>query len=127
MSGTEHVDELVTWLRGVLDEMAEDAPHRHFRGCEVLGNFQYATMMTDSPMHEECDCSIPQSVLARVEAERMILNDHEDHNGWCQRCEAPTAGAWHEGVQREAFPCPTIRALAYGHRFDAPGYRPQHV
>lgn len=63
----------------------------------------------------------PQAVIARVEAERMIVWEHrEEREPWtaagpighpiCSHC----AGQW---------PCVTVRALAYGHRFDAPGWR----
>ena len=63
----------------------------------------------------------PRGVLARVEAERAIVElhhrDHEcsvyDHHGEVDNC------AW---VFME--PCSTLRVLAYGHRHDAPGYDP---
>lgn len=67
----------------------------------------------------------PAATLARVEAHRRIVDEHQNENGQCTRCWDPDMhspypiSAYQDRLQ---WPCPTIRALAlaYAHH---PGYR----
>lgn len=84
---------MTAWLTGVLDDLHEQAG--------------FAPTPGDRAAEE-----------ARVAAERMIVELHKPWNGggrvtFCSEFE-------HD---EQEFPCPTLCWLAYGHRFDAPGYR----
>jgi hypothetical protein len=109
------MDELVGWLRERLDEdervalRLEDDRPEHPR---QVAYYDYATEDMLSVL------GLPRrSVLARVEAERMILDAHS--RPWIGAYEGTTCDECMNG-----WPCPTLRALAYGHRHDGPGYDP---
>lgn len=61
----------------------------------------------------------PARVLAEVAAKREILALHHEYRGCCPYCV--DAGGPH---RREAWPCPTLRALSAPYR-SAPGWRPE--
>lgn len=61
----------------------------------------------------------PRAVLARVEASRAIL---EVHKPWNDGRTATFCSEFEHDEQE--WPCPTVLWLAYGHRFDIPGYAP---
>lgn len=136
------MDELVTWLRGVLDDLeklalkarratnsdawvdtgsmllartghdAETGLDEYMRDIAEASDYQYDEVLTLTARHD------PRSVLARVEAERAIVNlaaysvaaaaepGAEDY-------EIATADQWEL----------VLRHLAHGHRHDGPGYR----
>ncbi len=111
------VDGLVEWLTGVLDKLADLATESMVSWDRVAG--------WDGPAcHVEAHS--PRAVLARVEAERAIVA------GLVRTMNARPADPgdyvnsdWVESNAQEAEDA--LRLLAYGHRFDAPGYRDEWV
>lgn len=100
------MDEMVTWLRGVLDATE--------RNCHETGNV--ARTMHSAELAE----GAIRAVLARIEAERAILDMEldpyvvSDIDGQ----DPGSAREGHDAAWRDA-----VRWLAYGHRFDALGWR----
>lgn len=130
------MDELVTWLRGVLDEIAgvAVAASRSDQTSWSAGNAarihpdptEYRTVTVDFATETVCGSILsekaehiarhdPRSVLARVEAERAMVDR-------MAVLSASWAGYEEESWQDEVRDM--LRWLAYGHRFDAPGYDP---
>jgi len=150
------MDELVTWLRGVLDEterVARDATGEEWTSGPYVGLDYYAergqaqlngpgrgsTEDDEEPIWLVADAvhiarHDPRSVLARVEAERAIVELHrsggklcggdlEEPSHWRDYCA--TCGSGEPCEYPVYWPCQTLLLLAYGHRHDAPGYRPE--
>ena len=115
---------MVTWLRAALDATERNAKHSHHRGCDTLGNFLYATGMSDTPMHETCDCDGPRSALARVEAERMLLDEIELMIQPSAAADPADASLVDSIADRQQTGRDLLRVLAYGHRYDMEGYDP---
>lgn len=71
------------------------------------------------------------AVAARVLAERAIIDLHKPEPlETIQACSVCDQWLWARGMTAppgtpDAWPCDTLRWLAYGHRYDAPGW--QHV
>lgn len=145
------MEDLVTWLTGVLDrlgkmaraadadiEVTRETPQvpserrwlledrNGWRGGDYI-NSDYVCL--GPPLAEHVFGQDPRAVLARVEVEQAIVVEHELVDGWdsdddseggevmlCGRC-------WPEAYGQPG-PCRTLRLLAYGHRYDAPGYDP---
>lgn len=106
------MDEMVAWLTGVLDEIEQKA-HALPGAPWTLHITDYAYVNSGGepiatvggpqsvPIAEHIALHDTRSVLARVEAERAVIAD---------ALAIPTAEV-------------IIAELAYGHRFDAPGYQ----
>jgi hypothetical protein len=102
--------DLVAFLRARLNEDAERQTNPltawHSRDCASLpepGQYSF-----------ECDCGVPERLVAEVEAKRRILAEHA-LNGWvCDTCD--------NGEVEQVFPCPTLRLLALPYA-DHPDYR----
>lgn len=96
--------EMVAWLRGVLDETERECQNQ-----DNVARTMHSTELAEMAI---------RAVQARIDAERAIVELHKPWNGggrvtYCSEFE-------HD---EQEFPCPTLCWLAYGHRFDAPGYR----
>lgn len=133
------MDELGTWLRGVLDAEAAIAVAAS-RGDETTwvqsGYPAHLEDGVDVVVYEEGRPSEeqfahialhdPRSVLARVEAERQLLDVHDlwpNDPGECATCHDGTPATMGDLSEPEPYPCETLRLLAYGHRYDADGWR----
>ena len=144
----ERVAAPVTWLTGVLDVVeriahaSSDGPWRWIDphelqgpgGREVLwvnGAGPEPALVSDEIDRTHIALHAPHSALARVEAERAVIALHRpDGHGAVVACEVCDQWLWEGGHTSppgamNPWPCPTLRWLAYGHRFDAPGWLPE--
>jgi hypothetical protein len=104
---TGQPDELVTWLRGVLDEDETALDSQHPFGCNA-----YPVGADDEFDLTRCDCRV-KARLADIAAKRAILKMHRpepgQHPDFC-------------GFDLHELPCLTIRLLASAYA-DRSGYR----
>jgi uncharacterized protein (DUF2249 family) len=133
---TEH--PIVRWLTGVLDNTERVAIHARDHephsegewveqsdrvidvgnGWDITADLGHGTWAKHIADHD------PRAVLARVEAERVILALHEgERYGTCATCTETGSMLAAGDSGSAAWPCDTVKLLAYGHRFDAPGWR----
>lgn len=102
------MDDLVTWLCAQIDEDERRAPELHRFGCDAL--------VPDLT----CDCDYPARVLREVEAKRKIFDGHQpvEHYGdkprVCATCGDPPGYDY----EWQAWPCPTVLALAKVYGYD---------
>lgn len=116
-------DELVPWLRGLLEHDLDG-----WRSLEVV--FLPRAEHEDRYLHARA-----REHAARCEAELAVLDEHKSSGGMyptCRTCADWSPGSymgdeeeWEEppdDMSARAHPCKTVRLLGYGYRF-RPGYR----
>jgi hypothetical protein len=122
------MDELVQWLRAVLDAEAEEAQAT----ADEFGSVWTADETTDSVRSDIEYVSVvgepnspvgfiaehdPARVLREIDAKRQILAEHRQAQPrWCVVCDVPG------DYQGREFGCTTVRLLALPYA-DRPGYR----
>lgn len=123
---------MVAWLRDALNtleamalEVDETEQVWHVENADEVWAERFddglvEVPIADSMRHAEYIAKHdPRAVLARVEAERAIVEEHGPdyslHEPHCSTCG---------DVPQVEWPCSTITWLAYGHRHDIIGYDP---
>lgn len=146
------IDDLVAWLTSALDELErvaieaakQGANNVYYSSPEETAEWEASQegVVTDhgvtlavgayGVLDEEVGAHIalhdPRAVLARVEAERAIVHAHTptkaygygDGTRGCPQCDTDEVGYVEAGDDEG---CLTLRLLAYGHRYDAEGFR----
>jgi hypothetical protein len=99
--------DLTTWLLERIAEDLHDADQFHERGCSIEQSFG------------ECDCGHPARVLAQCEAMRAVVEMHAPVEVYreqplvCTVCvQTDDSGDFIVSRPEDAWPCPTLRALA---------------
>jgi len=126
------ITDLAAWLTAVWDEeerLARDAASAEYPGPEWIlseddvvgaahGDY-VACGPYEGDIGEEIGSFIaandPASVLARIAADRKILELHRDSDGYCDECGSgvPESGPGDPGSFNPVeWPCPTLRLLA---------------
>lgn len=122
------MSELMVWLNDILAErervaLAEQHQESGVTELETCPGAR-SEPVGDLPAGEEhCWCGLAErraAALALVEAHRVLLAIHTPNSfGYCTVC------GWDDGYEstpHEAWPCPTVRALASAYRH-APGWQ----
>lgn len=101
---------ILSWLDTAITKAEQDAVRWHDVECDVHGTSLIDAIVLESATL--CGCGGPESVLRRCAADRKLLTLHEPRPflgggmpdpAECSECH------------NQAFPCPTIVALAEGY------------